>query len=155
MIENKSGGSGDDDGLVDIEILQLSGDVIHTIENLYADATIGGFKARLRQAKIDFALWRCIVVAPESFEMADDYCKFMLTKAVKQATVHPEEGRNKLQVMVVNCCERLAASSDTSCGYLSYGSLARLQKKLAARSETSCCESVNEKLGDGSNYNPP
>ena len=50
MIENTSGGSGDDDGLVDIyiyiyiEILQLSGDVTHTIENVVADATIEASK---------------------------------------------------------------------------------------------------------------
>ena len=90
MFGNTSGGCGyEDDGSVDIEILQLSGDVIHTIENICADATIGGFKARLRQAEIDFALRRCFAVGPESFKMADDYCRFMLTKAVKQAIVHP------------------------------------------------------------------
>ena len=100
-VASPSGGSGDDDGVVEIEIMQLSGDVIHTIENIYADATIGGFKARLRQAKIDFALWRCIVVASESFKIADEYCRLTLTKAVTQAMVHREDGRNKLLVMVV------------------------------------------------------
>ena len=101
MIANASGGDVDDDGQVDIEIMQLSGDVLHTIENFYGDASLGGFKARLKQADIDFSLWHSIVVGPESFDMADDYCKFMLTKAVKQAMVHPEDGRKKLQVMVV------------------------------------------------------
>ena len=100
-VASPSGGSGDDDGVVEIEIMQLSGDVIHSIEGVSADATIGNFKARLKQAGIDFAPWHCIVVGPASFEMADDYCRFMLTEAVKQAMVHREDGRNKLLVMVV------------------------------------------------------
>ena len=101
-VAGTSGGSNDDDGVVEMEIMQLSGDVIHSIEGIYADAAIGS-KARLRQAEIDFALWHCIVVGPASFEMADDYCRFMLTKAVKQAMVHREDGRKrkKLSVMVV------------------------------------------------------
>ena len=93
--------SDSDNRQVDIEIKQLSGDVIHTIENIVADASIGHLKARLWQANIDFALWRFIVVGPESFDMADDYCKFMLTKAVRQAMVHTEEGKTKVEAMVV------------------------------------------------------
>ena len=102
-VAGTSGGSSDDDGEVEIEIMQLSGDVIHSIEGVSADATIGNFKARLKQAKIDFAPWHCIVVGPASFEMADDYCRFMLTKAVKQAMEHREDGRKrkKMSVMVV------------------------------------------------------
>ena len=47
--------------------------------------------------------------------MEDDYCKFMLTKAVKQAMVHPEKGgRKKLQLMVVYCGKRLATSPTVS-----------------------------------------
>ena len=93
--------SDSDDRQVDIEIKQLSGDVIHTIEHIVADASIGNLKARLRQANIDFALWRFIVVGPESFDMADDYCKFLLTKAVRQAMVDTEEGKAKIEAMVV------------------------------------------------------
>ena len=93
--------SGSDDRQVDIEIKQLSGDVIHTIENIVADASIGNLRACLRQANIDFALWRFIVVGPESFDMADDYRKFMLTKAVRQAMVHTEEGKTKVETMIV------------------------------------------------------
>ena len=93
--------SGIDDRHVDIEIKQLSGDVIHTIENIVADASIGNLRACLRQANIDFALWRFIVVGPESFDMADDYCKFMLTKAARQAMVDTEEGKAKIEAMVV------------------------------------------------------
>ena len=102
-VAGTSGGSSDDDGEVEIEIMRLSGDVIYSIEGVSADATIGNFKARLKQAGIDFAPWHCIVVGPASFEMADDYCRFMLTKAVKQAMVHREDGRErkKLSVMVV------------------------------------------------------
>ena len=107
MIANALGSDSDDDGQVDIEIMQLSGDVLHTIENFHGDASLGSFKARLKQAKIDFSLWRFIVVGPESFDMANDYCKFMLTKAVKQAMVHPGKGeRKKLQLMVVYCGKR-------------------------------------------------
>ena len=93
--------SGSDDRQVDIEIKQLSGDVIHTIENIAADASMGHLKARLWQANIDIALWRFIVVGPESFDMADDYRKFMLTKAVRQAMVDTEEGKAKIEAMVV------------------------------------------------------
>ena len=69
--------SDSDDRQVDIEIKQLSGDVIHTIENVVADASIGNLRACLRQANIDVVLWRFIVVGPESFDMADDYCKLL------------------------------------------------------------------------------
>ena len=90
-----------DDRQVNIEIKQLSGDVIHTIENIVADASIGHLKARLRQSNIDFALWRFIVIGPKKFDMADDYTTFMLTKAVRQAMADTEEGKAKIEAMVV------------------------------------------------------
>ena len=64
--------------------MQPSGDVLHIIENFHGDASLGSFKARLKQADIDFSFWHSIVVGPESFDLANDYCKFMLTEAVKQ-----------------------------------------------------------------------
>ena len=93
--------SGSDDRQVDIEIKQLSGDVIHTIENIAADASMGHLKARLWQANIDFALWRFIVIVPRKFDMADDYKQISLTKAVRQAMVDTEEGKAKIEAMVV------------------------------------------------------
>ena len=88
-----------DDGFVRIYVYQLSGDLLSTVR-LLPDSSIGKFKAELKLAEVDTTPLHSVVVGAESYHMEDDYCKLMLTKAVRDAVVR-NEGRRVLSVTVL------------------------------------------------------
>ena len=62
----------------------LNGEPVFAIEKFAEDASIGNLKMRLREQGIDYSRWHSIIAGTERFKLADDYTKFMLTKAVKE-----------------------------------------------------------------------
>ena len=74
----------------------MNGERIHTMEKVVADASIGQFKNNLSESATDYTSWHSIVVGEACFDMTDDYCRFMNTKAVKDHLV-----QNKLCVRLV------------------------------------------------------
>ena len=86
----------DEVGFVTIEIYLKNGEHIHTMEKVVADASIGQLKNNLAKSATDYTSWHSIAVGEEWFDMTDDYCRFMNTKAVKDHLV-----QNKLCVTLV------------------------------------------------------
>ena len=71
-----------DDGKVNLELYSLGGKLVDTIR-VVSDASVGNFKAQLRAAGITSICY--FVIQTETFNMNDDYTKFMLTQVAREA----------------------------------------------------------------------
>ena len=88
----------DDDGWVNLELYKLDGELVHTIR-VVSDASVGNSKAKLKAA--GFTSIRYFAIKTETFNMNDDYKKFMLTKVAREAMLR-EGHKRTLKVNLVS-----------------------------------------------------